>query len=262
MQITSWQGQGLVVDALEQTGEGEYRTTQPIPIHDDWKALLRIHDGRMLTAVPIYLPADEAIPADEITADDGMTREAIPEIEILQRELKASGGGLWLLANLVVLACTLALIAAISWGVARYSRRAGAREPFPDAAGRRSRTTHGRRRRSAAADPAPRVLVTVRPSRLAAALAGLPLAAGADRAAPAAAAPAPTRVVLGVRRRRPRLARGAAAGQRIEVQVAGGQVSGDTGRVPVAAGDARSRSSSPATSPTRCTCTATTWRPS
>ena len=88
VQITSWQGQGLVVDALEQTGEGQYRTTQPIPIHDDWKALLRMHDGRMLSAVPIYLPADAAIPADEITADDGMTRQAIPEIEILQRELK------------------------------------------------------------------------------------------------------------------------------------------------------------------------------
>jgi hypothetical protein len=132
VQITSWQGQGLVVDALERTGEGEYRTTRPIPIHDDWKALLRLHDGRMLSAVPIYLPEDAAIPADEITADDGMTRGTIPEIDILQRELKASGGGLWLLANLVVLVCTLALIAGMSWGVGRYSRRASAREPYPD----------------------------------------------------------------------------------------------------------------------------------
>jgi hypothetical protein len=132
VEITSWQGQGLVVDALEKTGEGEYRTTQPIPIHDDWKALLRLHDGRMLSAVPIYLPADAAIPADEIKAEDGMTRGVIPEIEILQRELTSSGGGLWLMANLVVLACTLVLIAAISWGVARYSRRAGARDPFAD----------------------------------------------------------------------------------------------------------------------------------
>jgi hypothetical protein len=130
VQITSWQGQGLVVDALERTGEGQYRTTQPIPIHDDWKALLRLHDGRMLSAVPIYLPADAAIPAPAINADDGMTRKAIPEIKILQRELTKSGGGLWLVANLVVLACTLALIAAMSWGVARYSRQAGARDPF------------------------------------------------------------------------------------------------------------------------------------
>ena len=132
VQITSWQGEGLVVDALEQTGEGEYRTTEPMPLHGDWKTLLRIHDGRMLSAVPIYLPADEAIPAEEIPAEDGMTRGAIPEIEILQRELKDSGGGLWAMANLVVLVCTLALIAAISWGVGRYSRRASAREPFPD----------------------------------------------------------------------------------------------------------------------------------
>ncbi len=132
VQITSWQGQGLVVDALERTGEGRYRTTRPIPIHGDWKALLRLHDGRTQTAVPIYLPADAAIPADEITADDGMTRQAIPEIRILQRELTNSGGGLWLLANLVVLACTLALVAAISWGVARYAKRAGERDPFPD----------------------------------------------------------------------------------------------------------------------------------
>jgi hypothetical protein len=133
VQITSWQGQGLVVDPLEKTGEGQYRTTQPIPIHDDWKALLRLHDGRMLSAVPIYLPKDPAIPADEIKATDGMTRTAIPEIKILQRELTKTGGGLWLFANLVVLICTLALIAAISWGVARYAQRAGARDPFAGA---------------------------------------------------------------------------------------------------------------------------------
>ena len=62
-----------------------------------------------------------------------MTRAAIPEIDILQRELKDSGGGLWTVANLVVLACTLALIAAIAWGVGRYSRRASIREPYADA---------------------------------------------------------------------------------------------------------------------------------
>lgn len=132
VQITAWQGQGLVVNPLERIGEGEYRTTEPVPLHGTWKTLLRVHDGRVLTAFPIYLPADEAIEAEEIPAEDGMTRGAIPEIDILQRELKESGGGLWLVANLVVLFCTLALIAAMSWGVARYSRRASAEEPFPD----------------------------------------------------------------------------------------------------------------------------------
>ena len=132
VQITSWQGQGLVVTMLEPTARGEYRTTEPVPLRGDWKTLLRIHDGRTLTAVPIYLPADEAIPADAVPAEDGATRGTVPEIDILQRELTGSGGGLWLLANLVVLACTLVLIAAIGWGVGRYARRAAVREPWPD----------------------------------------------------------------------------------------------------------------------------------
>ena len=130
--ITSWQGGGLVVDPLKKTGPGTYTSTQPIPLYGDWKTLLRIHDGRMLTAVPIYLPADSAIPAPAIKATDGMTRPAIPEIKILQRERKDSGMVLWTIANLVVLACTLALITAMSWGVARYARRAGARDPFAE----------------------------------------------------------------------------------------------------------------------------------
>jgi hypothetical protein len=90
VQITSWQGDGLVVTALERTGEGAYRTTEPVPLHGTWKTLLRIHDGRTLTAMPIYLPADEALGEDEIPAEDGMTRAAIPEIEMLQRELTGS----------------------------------------------------------------------------------------------------------------------------------------------------------------------------
>ncbi|MGY2065337.1 hypothetical protein [Blastococcus sp. SYSU DS0619] len=133
VQITAWQGDGLVVTPLERTGEGEYRTTEPVPLHGTWKTLLRVHDGRVLTAFPIYLPQDEAIPADEIPAEDGMTRSAIPEIDILQRELKDSGGGLWLVANLVVLVCTLALVAGMAWGVGRYARRAAVRGPYADA---------------------------------------------------------------------------------------------------------------------------------
>jgi hypothetical protein len=81
--------------------------------------------------------------------------------------------------------------------------------------------------------------VTVRPSRLPAALVGLALAtvltgcAGTDSAASpgsgsstaASSTPAATAATT------------EAEGQRIEVTVTGGQVSGDTGRVPVAAGE-------------------------
>ena len=247
MQITSWQGQGLVVDPLEKTGEGQYRTTQPIPIHDDWKALLRLHDGRMLSAVPIYLPDDPAIPADEIKADDGMTRKAIPEIQILQRELTKSGGGLWLVANLVVLACTLALIAAISWGVARYSRLAGARDPFAgpspaspdDAAGPRPQ------RAGQPLTTAPRTHpgdppVTIRPARLRAALVGL--AARRSCRSPAAPARPPSSSAAAASRDPPRRARpatsSAARTSASRSRSRTGKATGDTGRVQVAVGTA------------------------
>ena len=133
VQITSWQGDGLLVTSLERTGEGRYRTTEPVPLHGTWKTLLRLHDGRTLTAVPIYLPADEAIDAPEVPAEDGVTREAIPEIEILQRELKDDAPGwLWGVSNLVVLVCTLAIVTAMGWGVSRYARRGSAQEAYPD----------------------------------------------------------------------------------------------------------------------------------
>jgi hypothetical protein len=124
VQITAWQGDGLVVTDLERTGEGSYRTTEPVPLHGTWKTLLRVHDGRELSAVPLYLPADEAIGAPAVPAEDGVTRAAVPEIEILQRERDLGAPGwLWAAANLVVLGCTLALVGAIAWGVGRYARR-------------------------------------------------------------------------------------------------------------------------------------------
>ncbi|MGY1619411.1 hypothetical protein ACI797_21940 [Geodermatophilus sp. SYSU D00691] len=132
-QITSWQGGGLVVDDLEEVGPGTYRTTEPVPLDGTWKTLLRVHDGRVLTAVPIWLPEDPVIGAEEIAATDGVTREAIPEKELLQREQTDDAPRwLWGASSLVVLACTLAILAAISWGVGRYSRRGSASEAFPD----------------------------------------------------------------------------------------------------------------------------------
>ena len=124
VQITAWQGDGLVVTELERTGPGQYRTTEPVPLHGTWKTLLRIHDGRQLYAMPIYLPEDPVIDAPAVPASDGVTREAVPEIDILQRELKDdSPTWLWSLSGALVLACTLAIITAIGWGVARFARR-------------------------------------------------------------------------------------------------------------------------------------------
>ena len=46
--VTAWQGGGLVVNRLKKIGAGHYRTTQAIPVHGDWKALIRLHKGNTL----------------------------------------------------------------------------------------------------------------------------------------------------------------------------------------------------------------------
>ncbi|MFG1852836.1 hypothetical protein ACGFJT_13455 [Actinomadura geliboluensis] len=121
--VTGWQGKGLHVDRLARGRDGVYRTSAPMPLHGDWKTLIRVHDGRTLAGVPVYLPADPAIGAAALPAPAEFTRDVRGERSILQRELKTDvPGWLWALCSAVVLACTLALVLALGWGVARIAR--------------------------------------------------------------------------------------------------------------------------------------------
>jgi hypothetical protein len=126
--ILSWQGglaneRGLVIDRLERVGPGHYRSTQPVPIWGAWKTLLRVQDGTTMAGVPIYLPADPGINAQAVPAELTSTRPFVPEITILQRERNLNHPT-WLFAaaGVVVLICTLILIAALTWGGGRINR--------------------------------------------------------------------------------------------------------------------------------------------
>ncbi|MEU1954189.1 hypothetical protein [Nocardia rhamnosiphila] len=132
VEILSWQGgvgsdspgRGLVVDQLRRAGAGHYVSTKPVPVHGSWKTLLRVQDGRTLTALPIFMAADPGIGAAEIPALDSFTRPFVSEITVLQRE-RSFDHPAWLfaVASLVVLGCSLALVAALSWGAARINDR-------------------------------------------------------------------------------------------------------------------------------------------
>lgn len=126
VQITAWQGggEGVVTDNLKKVGDNTYESTIPIPVGGTWKTLLRVQDGRTLTAAPLYLAPDEAIDAEEFVAADGEPVEFVPEIEILQRERDFSAPAwLWGVANLVVLVTSLAVLIGICVSVSRFSAR-------------------------------------------------------------------------------------------------------------------------------------------
>lgn len=127
--MLSWQGgldndRGLIVDKLERLGPGHYRTTRPMPVWGTWKTLVRVQDGATMAAVPVFLPADPGIGATELPAEASINRPFVQEIEILQRERNLDvPSWLFTTASLVVLLCSLILIAALSWGAGRINDR-------------------------------------------------------------------------------------------------------------------------------------------
>lgn len=136
--ILSWQGRmnnerGLVIDRLAKVGPGHYRSTQPVPVWGDWKTLLRVQDGRTMTAVPIWEPADAAIPAPEVPALASSTRPFVLEVTILQRERDQSAPA-WLFTagGIVVLFLTLMVIAGLTWGAGRLNNSLAEPEPVED----------------------------------------------------------------------------------------------------------------------------------
>jgi hypothetical protein len=100
-----------------------FRSTRPLPLHGDWKTLIRLHDGRDLAAVPVWLPNDPAIPAPEIPAPQRFERPFVAEIDLLQRERKDDVAG-WIVAAAsgIVLALYLVFFGALAWGVGRLAR--------------------------------------------------------------------------------------------------------------------------------------------
>jgi hypothetical protein len=126
--VLGWQGglandRGIFIDHLEKVGPGHYRSTQPMPAYGKWKTLLRVHDGRILTAVPIFLAGDPGIGAPEVPAQASMTRPFVSEITILQRERNPeTPTSLWTVGCLVVLVCTLLMIGGLTWGAGRINR--------------------------------------------------------------------------------------------------------------------------------------------
>jgi hypothetical protein len=122
LNVTAWQGGGSVIAPLARTGPGEYRTTADFPIHDDWKALIRLHTGSAVVAVPIYLPKDPGIPADETPAEPLFTRSFVPDKQVILREAKDTPQWMSVAGNSVLVAIVIVWITVLAWALRRMHR--------------------------------------------------------------------------------------------------------------------------------------------
>jgi hypothetical protein len=142
--LTAWQGGGSVIDSLREVRPGVYETNDPVPVHGNWKALIRLHQDRSLIAVPVYLPEDTAIPAKEVPALTSFTREFRSDHEILQREQKAAAPWLTAAAYIAVALIAFGFLCLLAWGLHRLGKSGGGGDA-PRRSTRRARASQARR---------------------------------------------------------------------------------------------------------------------
>jgi hypothetical protein len=116
---TAWQGGGLTVNRLREIRPGTYRSTEPIPVYGKYKTLIRLHTGHSIAGLPIYAPADAAIPAPVVPAPRAFIRPFISDHTLLQREAKSRDPAITVGAYAVIGFCTLVLLAMLAWGLHR-----------------------------------------------------------------------------------------------------------------------------------------------
>ena len=92
--------------------------------------MLRTENGRAVVAMPIFLPADPAIPAKGVPANAHFTRPFVSDKSVLQREARGGAVGLQLPAYAVLLAIVAGWLVSLGFGLRRLQRTAA--EPYPD----------------------------------------------------------------------------------------------------------------------------------
>ena len=126
--VTAWQGarwqRGVhsFADPLRQVGPGRYETTRPIPVHGEWKALIRLHAENVMISAPIFLPDDPAIPAEAVPAEASFTRDFVYGEELLLREGKDAPAAITTVAYVITLGIIVLWVGGIGLGV-RHLRR-------------------------------------------------------------------------------------------------------------------------------------------
>jgi hypothetical protein len=122
----AWQGGGepLRLEELRRIAPGTYETP-PIPVGGSWKSGIRVQSGNEMGSIPLYAPADSAIPVGEIPAPASFERAFVDDRSFLQRERKEDVPQWSIVAfGVAVAGFVLALLIATGWALVRVARLA------------------------------------------------------------------------------------------------------------------------------------------
>jgi len=150
--LTSWQGGngmfhsqivGQWIVPLRKVGDGVYQSTRPVPVYGKWKTLLRLATVSSLQALPVYMPADPAIPAKAVPAASQFTRYFVADKKVLQREAVGGSNTLQRIAYGLLALIGLVWVAGIALGMRRLDRTAAQDAGGPPVTGYRGSATTG-----------------------------------------------------------------------------------------------------------------------
>jgi hypothetical protein len=129
---------GQWVVPMRKVGDGVYQSTRPVPVYGKWKTLLRLATINSLQALPVYMPADPAIPAKGVDAPAHFTRSFVADKKVLQREAVGGSNTLQRIAYALLGLIGLIWVAGIALGMRRLDRSADSTNGQPPMSGYRS----------------------------------------------------------------------------------------------------------------------------
>lgn len=131
VRAVAWQGgEPLISEPMTDLGNGTFRSV-PLPVDGEWKVAIRVAKDSTMIAIPIYAPADPAVPVPAVEVPEtGSVVDFVTERYFLQRETKVGvPAGTWAGAMVVVAMLELGFLTVLGVGLAQIGR--AAREESP-----------------------------------------------------------------------------------------------------------------------------------